>query len=68
MSQNRTRKPSPEDQAYVRDLIDRFGTCCAARELELSRLAVLNVANGGDCYQSTLQHVTAIRLGSTSAA
>jgi hypothetical protein len=68
MSQNRTRKPSPEDKAYVLDLIERLGTCSAARKLKLSRLAVLNVAHGGDCYQSTLAHVTACRLGAVTAA
>ena len=68
MSQNRTRKPSPEDQSYVRGLIERHGTCTAARKLQLSRLATLNVAQGGDCYASTLAHVTALRLGSVSAA
>ncbi len=65
---HRTRKPSAEDQAYVRDLVDRHGICGAARALKLSRLATLNVSLGGDCYQSTLAHVTERRLSAASVA
>lgn len=58
----RTRKPSPEDRAFVRELVHRLGVHKAAEALKLSRLATLSVATGGDCYPSTLDQVTSCRV------
>ena len=69
MTTNRTRKPETADRIWVAELIERHGITEAAKRLGLSRLAVLNVAHGGDCYPSTLKHVRAMRdAGSRSAA
>jgi hypothetical protein len=65
---HRTRKPTSEDQAYVRSLVESVGICRAAQALKLSRLATLNVSLGGDCYASTLAHVTQCRLGAAVRA
>lgn len=58
-STNRTRKPDPTDRAFVAQLVERLGVVRAAKEIGLSRLAILNVVSGGDCYQPTLEAIAA---------
>lgn len=58
----KTRRPTAADRVFVADIVERLGISAAARELGLSRLATLNVAHGGDCYQCTLERVAHARL------
>lgn len=57
----RTITPPIALRIFVADLVDKFGLPDAAAALGLSKLATLNLANGGQCIRRTVQRATHAR-------
>jgi hypothetical protein len=59
---NRSRSPAPtSDRIFVADLVEKVGLEKAAEQLDLSKLAVLNMVSGRGSYQPTIRAVQAAR-------